>query len=301
MNVVVSLSTALCPLLVDGSTAIATPNHTNHQSELNSTVELETTKPDTRIPSVIPTIHSEPNLKNESAPEDGNASTLPDWVADFNYGCVSVYLLQKTIGFCANLLTIIAIAKYEKLSEHPSNIFIGNLAVADCINFLSFPSAIILYFPLLNREKSSHQTVWIASCYAGAVFNVVSFYGNFCHIFVIGIERILSHFPLFMKANMSTGKAKITCAILWSLIEVKLGVDFIFFNNGLDFPVCVWRSVFSPGVYIYSINAPFLAISCVTLLLYLKIGHIAYRNAQRHMVRLNFFFVRVWLVFCGHL
>ncbi len=223
------------------------------------------------------------------SPTSGNLIMFPHWVADFNIACISVYMVEKTIGFSGNLLTIIAIAKYEKLSQHPSNIFIASLAAADSVNFLAAAPEFLVYSNLLNMQKPEQLKIMNIACYIVCVFNIVSFYGNFCHIFVIAMERFLSvNFPLLMKTKLTTGKAKIVCITLWILIALKLAGDFIFFNSGLGFPFCLWRLAFKPKHYIYSVMAPFVAISCGTLLLYLRIAHVACKRSQRYMVSIIF-------------
>ena len=95
------------------------------------------------------------NNTNSTTSGEVVAAGLPQWVLNFDIFWLTTYMIEKVIGLSANLLTILAISKYEKLSQQPSNILIGSLALADCINFLAAPFECIAFSNTLDMTKPS--------------------------------------------------------------------------------------------------------------------------------------------------
>ncbi len=231
-------------------------------------------------------------IQNESNPtEFSNSSSaleIPQWTIIFDIAWLCVYMTELAVGFFGNMLTVIAICKFEKLTTKPSNILIASLSLADCINFLAAPFECILFFPVSNIETSRGKKVMNIACYLLTVFGIVSFYGNACHIFIIALERFLSiNFPLKALQIITLHSVKRTCAFVWFMIFVKLGADFVFLNNGMGFENCLWTNVFKPGVYNFTIVVPFLVISICTLLLYARIFYIAIVSSRKSLVQVN--------------
>ncbi len=210
---------------------------------------------------------------------------LPQWVLNFDIFWLTTYMLEKVIGLSANLLTILAVVKYEKLSKQPSNILIASLALADCTNFLAAPFECIAFSNTLDMTVEKDLKLMNISCYLLSIFGIISFYGNACHIFIIALERFMSvNFPLFMRGKVTVRSARVAAATVWTLVLVKLGVDFIFFNNGLGFPFCLWQMVFSNRMYDFSIITPFVIVSCFTLLLYVRIAYVTIKRSRKYKV-----------------
>lgn len=225
---------------------------------------------------------NEDNLLKQAGPG------LPQWVLDFDIFWLSTYMVEKVIGLSANLLTILAIIKFEKLSQQPSNVLIGSLALADCMNFLAAPFECIAFSNTLDMSIPSDEELMNIACYLLSIFGILSFYGNACHIFVIALERFMSvNFPLFMRGKVTVRSAKITALTVWIVIVLKLTMDFALLNNGMGFDFCLWQMVFSYKMYDYTIITPFVIISCLTLALYIRIAYITIRRSRKLKVDLN--------------
>ncbi len=209
----------------------------------------------------------------------------PAWLEIFDVVWLVSYMIEKTIGFSANLLTVVAVVKYEQLWKDPSNILIASLAVADCTNFLAAPFECITHSNVLVMEEPSDKKLMNIACYLLSIFGILSFCGNVCHIFIIALERFLSvNFPLFMRGKLTVGSAKITAVSVWCLIFVKLSFDFIFLNNGMGFSSCLWHKVFRHGSYNYTILTPLIVISCLTLVMYVRIAFVTIRRSRKIQV-----------------
>ncbi len=211
---------------------------------------------------------------------------VPSWIVTFDIVWIIVYTIEKVIGFCGNMLTVISISKFESLSEQPSNIFIASLAIADCTNILASPFECIIFCRLLDWTDPHDKQILGISCYLATLFGIISWYGNAFHICLIAFERFLSvNFPLKMLGKVTKGRAKKVCLILWILIIIKFAIDFVFFNNGMNFNYCQWQVVFQPLIYNNAIWLPFIIISCLTLLFYARIAYVAFMSSRESMVR----------------
>ena len=102
---------------------------------------------------------NEDNLLEEAGPD------LPQWVLNFDIFWLSTYMVEKVVGLSANLLTILAIIKYEKLSQQPSNVLIGSLALADCMNFLAAPFECIAFSNTLDMSIPPDKEPMNIACY----------------------------------------------------------------------------------------------------------------------------------------
>lgn len=218
----------------------------------------------------------------------GQGPSLPDWLPVFDTIWLISYMIEKAVGFSANLLTVVAVLKYEKLWKQPTNIWVASLAVADCMNFLAAPFECIVLSNVLNVAKPSHLRLMNICCYILSIFGILSFCGNISHIFIIALERFLSvNFPLYMRGKLTIRSAKITAFVTWSLIIVKLTLDFIFLNNGMGFSFCLWHMVFKHEMYNNTILIPFIIISCLTLMMYMRIAFVTMKRSKKKVSELD--------------
>ena len=230
--------------------------------------------------------HDYPTATTNTTAEE---SIWPSWMATYDTVFTTAYMIEKCVGFAANLLTIISIIKFKKLSSQPSNIFIGSLALADSINFGAVPFEIFTLYPyILDISKPEDKRIMNIGCYGMSIFGIISFWGNGWHIFIIAAERFLSiNFPLFMRSKVTVKSAKITVSILWTFIITKITFDFIFLNNGFGFDYCTWDLVLEYRIYDKFIMAPFAVISCFTLSFYIRIAYVTIKRSRKNKVRLN--------------
>ena len=153
------------------------------------------------------------------------------------YTLTTTYLtmrgLQGFIAIVANLLTIIAVCKYEFLWEECTSRFVLSLACADLIG------GVMAFFEISRIMIAAAESILAKLCYIGLFLGQLSGCGNFYNILLISIDRYIYIIkPLRYCSIVTPLRTSIAIIILWCFIISQSVLLLVFVIYGTIDEAC---------------------------------------------------------------
>ncbi len=191
---------------------------------------------------------------------------------------VSLHALQGIFAMVGNLITIIAVLKYEPLWDNSACRMVVALAVADFFGGFS---------PLLgrlSRQLFSSVSVLKAICYVRVHgTRMLSVYGNVYFILLITIDRfIFITRPLRYFTIVTPQRALKAISIAWMLIflQIVLMVAITPSPRAITIQQCGWNKAVG-NLAFYIRTGQFVLITCCVIVpLYGVIGYMAWKESK---------------------
>ncbi len=168
------------------------------------------------------------------------------------YELTTAYLtirgLQGFIAIVANLLTIIAVCKYEFLWEECTSRFVVSLTCAD------LGGGVMAFFEISRTMITATGSIWAQLCYTELFLNLISGCGNFYNILLISIDRyIYITFPLQYRSIVTQLRTSLAIIIVWCILVSQNVLLLVFALSGTIDKVCTLHAalpILLPQVFI---------------------------------------------------
>ena len=142
----------------------------------------------------------------------------------------TIHGLQGCVAIITNLITIIAVCKYEYLLEDCACRFVASLAFADLVaGFAAFTDI------TLENNIAVDGTSWIILCRTKVGLHLFSVFGNLYSLLFVTIDRFVYIIkPLRYVSIMTTFRTSVSLLCLWPAIVIHVLMLLIFDYNDLD-------------------------------------------------------------------
>ena len=212
------------------------------------------------------------SLHDDNVTATPNELMLPFAFTTVHFG---LRVLGASMTIFGNLLTIIAVARFESLQNNTSY-FICSLAVADLITGCMTPIAIAL------NVLGKYHPFYLLLCPFHIVFTLLSIMNNICSIFWIAVDRYIFishplHYPLLVTSTRTFSAIGFT----WLFTAVQLAVMFAVGQRPEIGMTCRHSIYLTKAMWNYIILPEVLVIALITTVLYTAISCIAYGQGKK--------------------
>ena len=216
--------------------------------------------------------------ENVNSHHDDNVTTTPnELILPFAFTTVhyGLRVLGASLTIIGNLLTIIAVARFEDLQNNTSY-FICSLAVADIVQGSMASTAIALHVIGIYHPR------YLSVCLFHIVATLLAITTNVFSIFWIAVDRyiFIAH-PLHYPLLVTSTRTFLVIGFTWLSTTVQLAVMIAVGQRPVIGMTCKYSIFITKTMWIY-INMPeFIGLSMITIVLYTAISCIAYKHGKR--------------------
>ena len=169
-----------------------------------------------------------------------------------------LYGLQGSIAIGANLLSIIAVCKFDFLREDCACRFVASLALAD------FVAGIGAYISIAGSAMSTAHSSWSLICEVELFLQILSVLGNVYNILCVTIDRLIYIIrPLRYISIVTEFRTQVAIYSVWSAIVIQT-VLLIVFDVSVNEKRCTVRDASSDTGY-HLILAQIGGITCLII------------------------------------
>ena len=216
--------------------------------------------------------------ENVTSLHDNNVTAAPnELMLPFAFTTVhfGLRVLGASMTIFGNLLTIIAVARFESLQNNTSY-FICSLAVADLITGCTTPIAIAL------NVLGIYHPFYLLLCPFHIVFTLLSIMNNICSIFWIAVDRyiFIAH-PLHYPFLVTSTRTFSVIGFTWLFNTVQLAVMIAVGQRPEIGMTCRHSIYLTKVMWNYILLPQLLVFALITTSLYTAISCIAYKQGKK--------------------
>ncbi len=184
---------------------------------------------------------------------------------------ISLTGIEATMAIVGNLITLVAVYKYEFLRKNVACLFIASLALADCMGGLG-----LLIIIARNTVNISWLLVVISLCKAELFFVLLSTLGNIYSYLLLTVDRFFYiERPLRYNSIMTQRRALHAIVIIWIPIMIQTSTSIVWELDPNEGVACYfsYESIFRKGAEYSLLIQRFVISFCVLLPIYGKVTH----------------------------
>ncbi len=188
---------------------------------------------------------------------------------------ISLRAFQGILAIVGNLVTIIAVWKFEFLRENSACRMVAALAVAD------FFGAVNPFYGIIARRFISSISILNAVCYVQVISELLAGYGNCCCTLLVTVDRyIFITRPLRYFSIVTPQRALSAILITWMVIIIQIAL-ILAFGPSLNAEItCGWGQAMTKAAFYLTLGQFVLITFCVIVPLYGIIGCTAWKLSR---------------------
>ncbi len=198
------------------------------------------------------------------------------WIHNISIIFYCIRDIEALVGLLGNSLVVFCVWKFRYLRTN-NNILVVSLAVADALmNLGGGLFGTIVYFTATVYPS----TTWSAFCMLKEGITMLGIGGNVFSLFLISLDRLISlTFPIWYITTVTSKIMHWFVLVIWLYMTVIVLAIIHYARYAIIQCMAV---VFVPRlVYTVTIFVPFMSISMITALIYIRIAHFAWIRSRK--------------------